>query len=256
MENIKTLAIIQARMDSTRLPNKVILKLGDKSVIEHIVERVSMADTIDEVVVVTSINRSNLELISLCVNKGIRVFVGSEDDVLDRYYQVAKLLNPEYIIRITGDCPMIDKDIIDGVYEYFISTKADYTTNANPPTFPDGLDTEIFTFNSLKTAWENAQLMSEREHVTPYISKNINQFKINNFANNVDYSSKRWTLDEKNDFDFIKLVYDHFYKGEHNFWFNDILEYIKQFPEVENLNTGIVRNEGYTKSLKKDQIIK
>ena len=173
---MRTLAIIQARTSSTRLPRKVLLPLEDKTVIEHVIERVSMAKLIDEIVVATTIEREDINIVKLVSSLGYRVFAGSKDDVLDRFFQVAKLIKPTNIVRITSDCPLIDPKIIDLVIETHLRENADYTSNTLVETFPDGLDVEIFTFKVLYEAWRNAKLLSEREHVTPYI-RNSKRFK-------------------------------------------------------------------------------
>ena len=168
---MNVLAIIQARMGSTRLPGKVLLSLEGKTVIEHVVERVKCAKLVDEVIVATSININNLPLIRVCAEKNIRVFCGSEEDVLDRFFQLAKLLVPAHIVRITADCPVIDPAIIDKIIATHFLENADYTSNTIDETYPDGLVIEIFTYKSLTQAWNEASLSSEREHVTPYIKK-------------------------------------------------------------------------------------
>ena len=250
MENINVLAIIQARVGSTRLPNKVLMPLGDKTVIEQVIERVSRSKYIDEIVVATSIEKNNLLLIKLCSEKNIRVFAGSEEDVLDRFYQVAKLIKPKHIVRITADCPLHDPYIIDSVINKHIKIKVDYTSNTDPPTYPDGLDVEVFTFGSLKIAWENAKLLSQREHVTPYIRES-ERFSKFNVRNDNDLSELRWTLDEQRDYDMIKQVYDNF-PASSFFSFEEILELIESKPELAKINSDIIRNEGYIKSLNND----
>src|SRR3989339_1281991 len=194
-------AIIQARMGSSRLPNKVLKFLGDKTVIEHVCDRVRKSNYIDELFVATTIDINNLQLINLCTSKGIRVFCGSEDDVLDRYYQLAKLIKTDHIVRITSDCPVIDPELIDLIIKSHIQTNSDYTSNTIEDSFPDGLDTEVFKFNSLEKAWKEASLLSEREHVTPYIKKNPNIFTLNSVVSETNYQNKRWTLDTNLDFE-------------------------------------------------------
>src|SRR5688572_19407522 len=165
------LAIIQARLGSTRLPNKVLLTLAGKTVLEHVINRVRASKFINEVIVATTISSNDLEIISFCAKNKIRVFVGSEHDVLDRYYQAARLLQPDNVVRITSDCPMIDPEIIDEIGKKHLEEKADYSSNTLDETYPDGLDAEIISFKALKTAWEQATLPSDREHVTPFIKK-------------------------------------------------------------------------------------
>ena len=246
------LAIIQARMGSTRLPGKVLMNLEDKTVIEHVVDRVCKSKLINKIVVATSIDSNNLPMVKLCAEKNISIFIGSEDDVLDRFYQTAKLFNPDHIVRITADCPMMDPNIIDLTIERHFSSKADYTSNTITETFPDGEDVEIFTFNSLKRAWNEAKLSSEREHVTPYI-RNNDLFKIESISNKENFSSKRWTLDNREDFEFMKVVFRNLYCINNYFGMDMIVDFLKKNPDIEKINNHIFRNEGYKKSLNEDK---
>ncbi len=250
MENINVLAVIQARVGSTRLPNKVLLPLGDKTVLEQVVDKVTLVGSIDEVVVATSIEKNNLPLINLCAEKGIRIFAGSENDVLDRFYQLAKLLQPMQIVRITADCPLHDPEIIEEVIQAHLKIDADYTSNADPPTYPDGLDVEVFTFNALKEAWEKAALNSEREHVTPFIRNNP-KFKKHNVEYQSDLSTLRLTIDEEKDYELLSLIFNNFYDRE-VIHLHEVLEFLQANPEAGKINKEIIRNEGYLKSLKND----
>ena len=247
---MNVLAIIQARMGSSRLPNKVLLPLAGKAVIEHVVDRVRHTRLIDDVIVVTSIEPNNLPLIGLCAEKGIRVYVGSENDVLDRYYQAAKLLQPFNIVRITADCPMLDADIIDEIIKSFLVSKVDYLgTNY----LPDGMGCEVFTMDALQTAWTNAKLKSDREHVTPYMRNNLNR---GTYVYKENLFDRRWTLDEEADFKMIAKVFDALYPVNSNFGLDQIKEFLDANPEIASLNMHIGRNEGYAKSLAEDEIIK
>lgn len=253
---MKYLVLIQARCGSTRYPNKVLANLAGKTDIEWVIERVRRSHLIDEVMVVTSIEKNNLPLIERCVHSGVRVFVGSEDDVLDRYYQAARLLRPEYVIRITADCPMIDWRYLDMAIEQ-IHENTDYLGEITE-TFPDGLDIEIIKFTVLKEAWEEARLLSEREHVTMFIKNHPERYCIQDLVCPIDHiGNKRWTLDEDRDYEMITKVYDHFVcdLGKPNFVTEDILEFLATHPEIEALNVGIMRNEGLMKSLAYDKIV-
>ncbi|NQT66900.1 MAG: glycosyltransferase family protein [Actinobacteria bacterium] len=251
---MKILGIIQARMSSTRLPGKVLLDLEGKCVLEHVINRVNSAKMIDDVIVATTIKKEDLQILKICNSIGIKVFCGSEENVLDRYYQAAKLFNPEHIVRITSDCPMIDPKVIDKVINLHLKEKADYTTNVITETFPDGEDVEIFTFETLNKAWRNAKLLSEREHVTPYIKKHPKIFKIRNLENDKNLSNKRWTLDNPEDYEFIKVIYKNLYVKNHLFGVEEILDFLNRNPDVERINEHIKRNEGYLKSLKNDKV--
>ena len=253
---MNTVAIIQARISSTRLPGKVLKIIERKTVLEHVINRVRAAKNIDDMVVATTVKKEDLEIVKLCASLGISVFCGSEDDVLDRYYQTAKLFKAGHIVRITSDCPLIDPQIIEEVIELYFQKKADYASNTMPETFPDGLDTEVFSYKTLKKAWKNAKLSSEREHVTPYIRKYPNIFKIVNLKCEYNLNDKRWTLDEPEDFKFIKIIYKNLYLEDSLFGMIKILDFLKKNPEIGELNKNIIRNEGYLKSLEKDKIIK
>lgn len=252
---MKYLVLIQARCGSKRLPDKVLKNISGKTDLQWVIERVKRSRRIDEVMVITSIEKNNLPLIKLCVELGVRVFVGSEEDVLDRYYQAAKLLKPEYVIRITADCPMFDWRYLDMAIEQ-LNNRTDYMAEMTE-SFPDGLDIEIIRFQALKEAWSKARLSSEREHVTMYIKNNPDDFVIQNFECPIPgISRQRWTLDEEEDYELIQNVYEYFVsKGKEDFVTEDILEYLNQHPEIVNLSNHIGRNEGLEKSIENDKII-
>ena len=187
--------------------------LEDKTVLEHVVSRVRTSRYIDEVFVATTIDKNNLPLVQLCSSQNIRVFCGSEDDVLDRFYQLAKLIHPDHIVRITSDCPVIDPEIIDLIIENHLRSNSDYTSNTILDSFPDGLDTEIFSFSALEKAWFEAKLSSEREHVTPYIKKHPDLFAIKSIVSEINYANKRWTLDTDSDFRFLTVLFSNLYNS-------------------------------------------
>ena len=249
------MAISQARIGSTRLPKKVLKKIEGKTILEHMINRVKAAKNLDDIVVATTVKKEDLQIVKLCAKLGISVFCGSEDDVLDRYYQAARLFKAEHIVRITSDCPLIDPKIIDDVIDLYFKENTDYATNTMPETFPDGEDVEVFSFNALKIAWENAKLSSEREHITPYIRSNPDIFKIANLKYEYNLNDKRWTLDEPKDFEFIKIIYKNLYSEDSLFGMKKILDFLKKYPEIEKINKNIKRNEGYMKSLEEDRIL-
>ena len=250
---MRVTAIIQARVGSTRLSKKILRKIKGKTVLEHVLNRVKAAKNIKNVIIATTLNREDLEIVKICSNLGISVYCGSEDDVLDRYYQASRIFNIEHIVRITSDCPLIDPEIIDAVVDLYFANDADYATNALLETFPDGEDVEVIKHSALKMAWENARLISEREHVTPYIKKNPHLFKIVNLEHKPSLGNKRWTLDREEDFEFIRIIYDNLYDINPLFGMEEILHFLEEHPEIEKLNNGIIRNEGYLKSLREDQ---
>ncbi len=252
---MKYMAMIQARCGSSRLPNKVLKELSGKTDLQWVIERVQRSRHIDEVMVITSIERNNLPLIKLCTELGVRVFVGSEEDVLDRYYQAAKLLQPEYVVRITADCPLFDWRYLDMAIEQ-MEPDTDYMAELTE-SFPDGEDIEIIKFPVLKKSWQEAKLKSEREHVTMYIKNHSDQFHIQNLECPIQgIGTKRWTLDEEEDYELISAIYQHFtVQGKEDFVTEDILEFLAQNPELEKLNTRYARNEGLLKSIANDSVV-
>jgi spore coat polysaccharide biosynthesis protein SpsF len=250
-------AVIQARMGSQRLPGKVLLNLNGKPVLWHVVNRASHARTLDKVIVATTTNPEDNEIETFCRKESVPCFRGSADDVLDRYYQCVRYLEEhgdtvEFIVRITADCPVIDPEIIDRVVALMQKGEYDYASNVIPPTYPDGLDVEVFTLITLKTAYEKAHLKSEREHVTPFII-NSPLMKKGNISHSEDLSFLRWTLDEPEDFTFITQVYEHLYDKNPDFLMNDILHLLNQYPEMQKINSAFSRNEGYRLSLLMDE---
>ena len=251
-------AIIQARMGSTRLPGKVLMNLSGKPVLEHVIDRLNQSKYINQIIVATSNDEKNKAIFDLCDFKNISCFMGSEDDVLDRFYQACMYFNvksDDIIIRITSDCPVIDYEIVDKTIKLHMDDNNDYTSNTMPCTYPDGLDCEIFSFDVLTKAWKNANLSSEREHVTLYIRNHPEIFKLGGLTNDVDYSDLRWTLDEKEDFILINEFYKNLYESNEFFKMGDILKLLETKPELNEINSFIVRNEGLEKSLKNDQVL-
>lgn len=237
---MRVVAIIQARMGSTRLPGKVMKDLLGKPVLVRDVNRIRRARCINEVVIATTTRPEDDPIASLCEEEGWHCFRGSEDDLLDRYYRTAQVFDADVIVRITSDCPMIDPGIVDKVIEEFLSLreKVDYVSNTLPPrTFPRGLDVEVMTFEALERAWREDSDPALREHVTPYIYRNSETFRLHRVANEVDLSHHRWTLDTPEDLAFIRAVYGHF--GNDHFTWTDALQYLGQHPEIVKINSDI-----------------
>lgn len=245
-------AIIQARMGSTRLPSKVIKKIEGRPLLWHIIERIKHAKSINEIIVATTTNKEDEKIIKIAKKSGVKTFSGSENDVLDRFYRAAKKFNSDIIVRITPDDPFKDPKIIDEFVNYFLKNNLDYVSNTIKPTYPEGLDIEIFSFKALEKAWLEAKLASEREHVTPYIWKNPKKFKIKNLSYKEDLSNLRWTIDYLEDLKFAREVYKRLYPVQKIFLMEDILKLFKKEPELQKINQGIRRNEGYIKSLIND----
>ncbi len=248
----KNLCIIQARMSSTRLPNKVLKKIKNIPLLEYEIQRVKQSKKIDKIIIATSIQKIDDKIEKLCQKIGIACFRGSEDDVLDRYYQCA-LKHPLYnnIIRITGDCPLIDPAVIDQIIVFFEKNNYDYASNMMEETFPDGMDTEIFTRDALIESAEKAKLASEREHLTQYIVKN-KKFKKGNFAAAHDWSHFRLTVDNPEDFEVISFLIKN---SKITDSYLDYISLLTKNPKIMIKNMKIKRNEGLIKSLREDFII-
>ncbi len=239
---LKVLAIIQARMGSTRLPGKVLKEINGIPLIEILFHRLSQSKKIDKIILATSESNENNSLANLIEKKGYDVFRGSEEDVLGRFYKAAKPLSPEIVVRITGDCPIIDSSIVDRVISLYEKENVDYASNVDPPTYPDGLDVEVFSFNSLEKANKESKSSHAREHVTPFIRSNKELKKINQF-NDRDLSSERWTVDDPDDIIVIKNILNHF-KPDLAFPWKDVLQLKKERPDYFEANKNIKRNAG------------
>ncbi|MRR14020.1 spore coat protein, partial [archaeon] len=187
----KTIALIQARVSSSRLPGKVLMDICGEPMIIRVYQRAKRAGTLDDVVVITSDHQDDDALEELCLEKGVPCFRGNLDDVLDRYYQASVQHHADVIVRITGDCPLLDPGIVDTVVRTFLDGAYDYVSNVLECTYPDGLDTEIFSRTSLEKAWNDAVLKSEREHVTAYIYKHPELFRLGSVMQKEDLSSMR-----------------------------------------------------------------
>ncbi len=241
-------------MGSTRLWGKVLKKIDGKPLLAYLIERLKMVEKISSIIIATTTAEADKSLVDLAKNLGVNSFAGSEDDVLDRYYQACKIFKADIVIRVTGDCPLIDPKVIKKCLDVFLNNQYDYLSNTNPPTYPDGLDTEIFTFKALDKAWKNATLKSEREHVTPYIYKHPKDFSIFNVTNEEDWSNYRLTVDEIEDFNLISRIVTLFKDHWLEFSTKNVIDFLQKNPELLSLNTKFARNEGYQKSLKEDAI--
>lgn len=249
-------AIVQARRGSSRLPNKVIKLIQGKPMLAHVISRVKRAKLVDSVFLATTDRPEDRMLAKIADEEGIGIFYGSQDDVLDRYYKCATRFGIKNIVRITADCPLIDPGIIDMTVTKFLEEKYDYVGNAIVPTFPDGLDVEVFSFQALEKAWKNAALVSEREHVTPYIWKNPGLFKLGEYSSGTNLSHMRWTVDNKEDMVFVRRVYRHLYPSKKFFSYIDVLALLERQPGLAAINIKISRNEGYKKSIENDRKIR
>lgn len=244
-------AIIQARMSSTRLPGKVMREVSGKTILGHVVSRLKAATLIDTVAVATTTERSDDIIESWCAENYVPVYRGSLNDVLDRYYQAALRFSAKTVVRITSDCPLIDPELVDRIVEKFSEGGYDHVSVG--PTYPDGLDAEVFSFDVLAKGHREARLASEREHVTPYIWKNPEVFRLSNITCEKDLSKLRWTVDDERDLTLVTKIYEGL--GTKLFHTADVLEFLEKNPGLSEINSMTMRNEGYAKALKQDRVV-
>ena len=239
---MKIVALVQARMGSTRLPNKVMKPIGGIPMIELLLTRLSKSKELDKIVVATSVDKRNQPLVDHICKLGYACEQGSENDVLDRFVKAAQAHQAGIVVRITGDCPLVDPELVDECIRRFKASQADYLSNTNPPTYPDGLDIEVFAFKALKQASKETNKSFDREHVTPYLRES-GIFKTATMQHNKDLSALRWTVDEPEDFNVIENVF-HSFLPRIDFTWEEVLDLQKQQPDMFSSNKNIIRNEG------------
>lgn len=243
---MKVVAIIQARCGSSRFPNKVFADICGKPLIEHVVDRLKFAKTLDEIVLATTTETIDDKLYDWGVHHAIIVYRGNQNDVLNRYYQAAKAVKADVIVRITADDPFKEPQLIDMTVQKLQYESADFVSNNNPPTYPEGLDVEVFTMEALEVAEGNSKSDFEREHVTQYFYHNPSNFKILNISQPTDLSYLRWTIDTEIDLAMVKKVYSELYQNDGIiFHFEDILNLLKEYPWIAEMNLGVERSEMY-----------
>ena len=242
---MKSVVVIQARMGSTRLPGKVMRELCGKTVLGHVIARVKACHLIDEVVVATTVLERDDVVAEESRKHGARIFRGSEDDVLSRYYLAAREAGADIVVRVTSDCPLYDHKVLSRMMEYFLSVYAteeriDYYNNFLVRSFPRGLETEVFTYEALEQAAREASKPYEREHVTPYIYLHPELFKFSGLQNDTDLSFHRWTLDTQDDWELISAIYQQLgSEGDDIFSSDAVLELLKKNPELIQLNAHV-----------------
>ena len=235
--------IIQARMGSSRLPGKVMLKLFGKTVLGHVIERCRAIPSVNKVIVASTDREEDNVIADECSTYGVHCFRGSENDVLARYYWAAKDSNADTIVRITSDCPLLDPFLSNEVICQFASdVSIDYCSNDLIETFPRGLNTEVFSFKALEFAYRHASKGYEREHVTPFIYENPDKFGISTLKSGIDYSNHRWTLDTKEDWEFIHRVYEKLYTGDIFLW-KDVLKLVARNPDLSLINAQVLQKK-------------
>jgi spore coat polysaccharide biosynthesis protein SpsF len=235
---MKVVAIIQARMGSTRLPGKVLRELGGRSVLSCVIHRVGQFRRIDDLLIATTVEEADHLVVREAEHCGADVFRGSENDVLDRYYQAARHVHADTVVRITSDCPLIDPEVSDFTIRQFMDNRPNYASNALERTYPRGLDTEVMTFEALELAWQAASEPYQRAHVTPYLYQNPDKFRLLSVKGETDYSGYRWTLDMPEDLEFLQEVYSRL-GGPHDFTWRDVLRLLEREPGLAEKNRHI-----------------
>ena len=244
---MQILGLLQARTSSSRLPGKVLKPILGEPMLVRQLERVSRAQSLDHLIVATSSDPSDDAIEALCRSANVACFRGSLDDVLDRFYQAAlafRPFRPGHIVRLTGDCPLADPDLIDRVVSFHLAGDYDDSGNAVVATFPDGLDVEIVRFSILEQAWQEAVRPFDREHVTMFIHAHPERFRIGSYENPINLSHLRWTVDEAEDFALVTAIYEALYPKNPAFTTADILDLLARRPELSNMNQRIERFEG------------
>lgn len=238
---MKTAVIMQARLGSTRLPGKILKKLCGKTVLEHDIERIKQAKLVDEIIIATTEKEEDEIIAQIAEKSEVKCYRGSELDVLKRYYDAAKYFGIDNVVRITSDCPLVDPFIIDEVLQFYFDGNYDITTNVpnewEKMTYPRGLDLEIFPFEWLDKAYNNATSPYDREHVSPFIYDHA--IKKGYFRYKKDYSMYRWTLDTEEDWILIEKIYNELYKGRHDFYFEDIIKLMVKHPDWQKINEQV-----------------
>lgn len=251
----RVLAVVQARLGSTRLPGKALMRIAGRPMLSHVIARTLAVPGVDGTVVATTVKADDDELVDLARSEGVHVVRGSVEDVLDRFHTTLLEYPTEAILRVTADCPLLDPEVSGLVTKDYLDHRddADYVCNVQPATYPDGLDTEIFSAAALERVWREARLPSDREHVTTYIRDEKNGFRLRNVAHGEDLSMHRWTVDEPRDLEFVRAVYGELAPaGRRIFGMREVLELLRRRPDLTAINAGIGRNEGLLRSRRLD----
>ncbi|WP_338751613.1 glycosyltransferase family protein [Bacillus sp. FJAT-52991] len=238
---MKIVAVIQARMGSTRLPGKILKKVMGKTLLEYQLERVKRSKLIDEIVVATTSKSSDDVIVNLCEELGIHTYRGSEDDVLSRYYEAATVYKADVVVRLTSDCPIIDPEVIDQVVRVYLNHQGavDYVSNTLKRTFPRGMDTEVFSYQALEQAYQQANLYRDREHVTAYFYTNPEKYQLKNVKSSNNSSRHRWTVDTEEDFELITKIISNLYPLKSSFTLRDALDLLEEHKEWSKINEHI-----------------
>lgn len=249
--------ILQARMSSARLPGKIMLEASGRSMLEHMLSRVADSKTLDKIVVATTTKEIDNKIEDLSKKLNFQCVRGSEDDVLSRYELASQKSGADIIVRLCSDSPLLDSDTVDKVVNAYLRGNYDYVNNLvpTPRTYPDGMSVEVFSSELLRDAHLNAKRPSEREHVTFYMWKQPEKYRIHRVDYEKDLSKFRFNLDYREDYEFIKKVFENLYSNKHHFTMADIIEFLDKNPEIAKINAHIKPNLGWLKSLEKDKTL-
>lgn len=247
----RVLAVVQARLGSTRLPGKTLMEIARRPMLAHVIERVSAIPGVKGVVLATSVNPKDDRLVQFARAAGLPWVRGSEEDVLDRFRMALSEYPADVVVRVTPDCPLLDPAVSGLVVAEYLrrAGAVDYVSNVHPPTYPDGLDTEVFSREALEVTWRETRLPSEREHVTVYMWRRPDRFRLANVSHTEDLSALRWTVDTAADLEFVRAVYGYLSPdGTSHFGMSEVLALLRERPELQSLNAGVGRNEGLERS--------
>jgi spore coat polysaccharide biosynthesis protein SpsF len=236
---VKVVAIVQARMGSTRLPGKVLMDLGGATVLSRVVQRLRRCSQLKEVVIATTDQAADQDIVASCAQLGVACFRGSETDVLDRYHSAAEAFSADAVVRITSDCPLIDPEVVDTVVRAMIEQRAHFASNVLTRTYPRGLDAEAFTIEALEKAWRDSDQPYQREHVTPLFYGRPEMFRVASVHEKQDFNQYRWTVDTPDDLRLIREIYSHF-DNDHFGW-RDVIALMERLPALPAINAHIVQ---------------
>ena len=249
---MKTVAVVQARMGSTRLPGKVMMDIVGKPMLWHHVNRLRKARLVNQVVVATTDQERDRPIRSFAEGNGIPYYAGSELDLVDRLYQTANKFGADVVVRVTGDCPLVDPQVIDRMLAYYADNRdrLDYVCNNSPPTYPDGLDAEVISVRALERVWSEVTDPFQREWISSNFREHPEKYVIANVENDQDLSSMRWTVDYEDDLKFVRAVYERLHRGGEVFLMKEVLELLSREPELAEISNGHRRDQAYTEALK------
>ncbi len=239
----KIAVIIQARMASTRLPKKVLMDIKGKPMLWHVINRLGSSKKLDDVILAIPDTKENDTLETFAKDNKVKYFRGSEEDVLSRCYETAKKFKCDIIVRITSDCPLIDPEVVDLAIKKHLNSNADYTSNVQIRTYPKGMDVEVLNFQALEKAHDETKDSADREHVALYIRKHPSIFKQSNIINDKNLASMRWTVDEKEDLDFVRKIFNKLYQKEKIFSMQEILKLLEKNSQLSEINKEIKRKK-------------